>query len=80
MSGIDYTKIERPSEPSNESVDPEQWCRVLAWEEARADKLQAENDRLKEFAQLMAIHEGYPQIQKAACKALRGPEPMEEKR
>jgi hypothetical protein len=37
---IDYTKIERPIEPYSESDDPEQWCRVLAWEEARADKLE----------------------------------------
>ena len=42
--GPDY---ERPPEPFSESEDPEQWCRVLAWEEQRADKLQARVERYK---------------------------------
>jgi hypothetical protein len=39
---------ERPPEPFSESEDPEQWCRVLAWEEQRADKLQAQVERLED--------------------------------
>ncbi len=42
MSESDYMKTQRPVEPNNESVDPEQWCCVLAWEEARADSLEAQ--------------------------------------
>ena len=41
---MDYTKIERPVEPFSESENPEQWCRVLAWEEARAEQAEAERD------------------------------------
>ena len=44
----DYTEIERPVEPNTCDVDPEQWCEVLAWEEARADRLDEENRKLKE--------------------------------
>jgi len=46
VSEIEYTKIERPVEPYSESENPEQWCDVLAWEEARADELQKQVEEL----------------------------------
>lgn len=48
MNNIDYTKIERPVEPAFSNEDPEGWVEVLAWEEARADKLEQEVVELKE--------------------------------
>tara|TARA_Y100001956_G_scaffold45096_1_gene43905 strand:+ start:140 stop:370 length:231 start_codon:yes stop_codon:yes gene_type:complete len=48
MNNIDYTKIERPVEPAFANEDPEGWVEVLAWEEARADKLEQENVDLRE--------------------------------
>lgn len=47
MSIVDHTKIERPVEPAFANEDPEGWCEVLAWEEARADKLEQENAELR---------------------------------
>ena len=47
MNNIDYTKIERPVEPAFDNEDPEGWVEVLAWEEARADKLEQEVGNLK---------------------------------
>lgn len=51
MSEFDYTKIERPVEPAFENEDPEQWCQVLAWEEARGDAL---TERVKELEEAFA--------------------------
>ena len=48
MNTLDYTKIERPVEPAFENEDPEGWCEVLAWEEARADKAEKDNTELRE--------------------------------
>tara|TARA_R110002020_G_scaffold59996_1_gene163063 strand:- start:49 stop:390 length:342 start_codon:yes stop_codon:yes gene_type:complete len=48
MNNIDYTEIERPVEPAFANEDPEGWMEVLAWEEARADKLEQENKQLIE--------------------------------
>jgi hypothetical protein len=53
-NNLDYTKIERPVEPAFGNEDPEGWCEVLAWEEARADKLEQENAELR-FALERAI-------------------------
>jgi len=33
---------ERPVEPAFENENPEQWCEVLAWEEARDDKAESQ--------------------------------------
>ena len=50
MESLNYTEIERPIEPAFENEDPEGWCEVLAWEEARADRLVEENAELREAA------------------------------
>ena len=63
MSELDYTKIERPVEPAFANEDPEGWCEVLAWEEARADRLEQENAELKKA--LSIVHK--------MCSAMTGP-------
>ena len=52
---MDYTKIDRPLEPYSCDEDAEQWVAVLAWEESRADALQAEVERLR--GALTEIHQ-----------------------
>ena len=38
---------ERPLEPDNESVEPEAWAAIAAWEADRADKAESELKELK---------------------------------
>ena len=52
---MDYTKIDRPLEPHSCDEDAEQWVAVLAWEESRADALQAEVERLKGVVCAVAV-------------------------
>jgi hypothetical protein len=47
---------ERPVEPFSESENPEQWAAIVAWEESRADKAEAENKRLREALENIAKH------------------------
>lgn len=47
MSELDYTETERPAEPLFANLDPEGWCEVSAWEQARADRLEEENEELR---------------------------------
>ena len=58
MDKIDYTEVERPVEPAFSNEDPEGWVEVLAWEEARADKLEKEVERLNQEKQQL-IGAGY---------------------
>lgn len=50
----DWLKVERPYEPYSESEDPEQWCRVLAWEEAHSD---AKDTRIAELEHKLSASE-----------------------
>lgn len=40
--------MSRPTEPHSASEDPERWADIAAWEQDRADRLQAELDEANE--------------------------------
>lgn len=43
-----YPEEGRPLEPFSCDEHPEQWCRVLAWEEARGDYYKQQHNKLVE--------------------------------
>jgi len=51
----DLMNYERPAEPHCTAEDPEQWVRILAWEEERADKAETQlaeaQKRIESFEQ-----------------------------
>lgn len=50
---IDWLNIDRPVEPYSENENPEQWCMVLAWEEAQNTALRARVKELEEAIEPM---------------------------